>query len=66
MSHTVSPDGVRIINEQAYPSWIQDENTGFWFAPVKYPNDGLFYEWNEESLSWARPEPIVAEGPAVE
>ena len=23
-----------------------------WNPPVEYPDDGLFYIWNEETLTW--------------
>jgi hypothetical protein len=35
-----------------YPSWSLDEDTCLWEAPVAHPNDGLMYNWDEESLSW--------------
>jgi hypothetical protein len=37
---------------QPYPSWVLDEETCLWQAPVAYPADGGQYSWNEESLSW--------------
>ncbi len=41
---------------QPYPSWIKNQETNEWDAPVPYPevDDGSFdtYEWNEESISW--------------
>jgi hypothetical protein len=39
-----------------YPSWILDETTCQWKAPVAQPvdiNENL-YKWNEENLSWDR------------
>jgi hypothetical protein len=44
-----------------YPSWtvnqaIWDDHLSWlndlWFPPVPYPNDGKFYEWDEETISW--------------
>jgi len=35
-----------------YPSWILDEETCFWDAPVKYPKDRKDYEWDEEKQKW--------------
>jgi hypothetical protein len=37
---------------QPYPSWILNENTCQWEAPVPYPDDEKRYEWNEENQSW--------------
>jgi len=33
-------------------SWILDENTCHWNAPIPYPSDGGLYGWNEKTLSW--------------
>ena len=45
------------IPPKTYPSWILNEDTCLWEAPVAYPNDGnaseeKSYEWNEETTSW--------------
>ena len=40
------------IPPQPYPSWRLDENTCQWEPPVPYPNDGLFYHWDEGSQRW--------------
>ena len=37
---------------EQYPSWIIDDETCQWKAPVDYPTDGQEYEWNEENQSW--------------
>ena len=36
---------------QPYASWILNDNW-VWEAPISYPTDGNFYEWNEETTSW--------------
>ena len=35
-----------------FPSWILDENTCSYEAPIKYPNDGKRYKWNEATQTW--------------
>lgn len=35
-----------------HESWILDENTCVWHAPVEYPADGNKYVWDEENLKW--------------
>jgi hypothetical protein len=40
------------IAPQPYPSWILDESTCQWEAPVAYPDDDTNYHWNEETKSW--------------
>jgi hypothetical protein len=42
------------IPPQPFPSWILDDNTCLWEAPVPYPNDGHLYRWDEDTLSWVR------------
>lgn len=37
---------------QLYSSWILNEITWLWEAPVTYPDDGNEYTWNEETVSW--------------
>ena len=38
---------------QPYPSWTISADTNWqWIPPVDHPNDGEFYEWNEETQSW--------------
>lgn len=37
---------------QPFPSWILDESTWTWVAPVPYPTDGGVYAWNEATTSW--------------
>jgi hypothetical protein len=38
--------------EQPYNSWILNEDSCLWEAPIPYPTDGNFYYWNEETLEW--------------
>ena len=35
-----------------FPSWIIDEDTCVWKAPVVKPDDGQRYLWNEETQQW--------------
>ena len=40
------------IAPQPYASWVLDEGTCLWNAPVAMPTDGKFYEWEEATTSW--------------
>ena len=40
------------ISPKPYVSWVLDEATCRWEAPVAYPTDGKHYTWNEKTLSW--------------
>ena len=37
---------------QPYPSWILNNTTWLWEAPVVYPTDGKQYKWNESITNW--------------
>ena len=40
------------ISPQPYTSWILNETTCLWEAPVAYPTDGEEYNWNETNQTW--------------
>ena len=40
------------IAPKPYESWILNETTCRWGAPVAYPNNGERYDWNETILNW--------------
>jgi len=37
---------------QPFESWILNETTCIWEAPIPYPNDGKDYRWNETTIEW--------------
>jgi len=40
------------IPPKPFDSWILNETTCLWEAPVDYPSDGKDYQWDESSTSW--------------
>jgi hypothetical protein len=40
------------IPPKPYASWILNEDTCLWEAPIPYPTDGNIYGWNELTLYW--------------
>jgi hypothetical protein len=40
------------IPPKPFNSWILNEDTCRWEAPVTYPTNGNRYSWNESNLSW--------------
>jgi len=40
------------IPKKPFNSWILNEDTCRWEAPVAYPTDGGKYTWNETNLNW--------------
>lgn len=40
------------IAPKPFASWVLNETTCQWEAPVAYPTDGKFYSWDEDTTSW--------------
>ena len=40
------------IAPKPFNSWVLNEDTCCWEAPVVYPNDGQNYNWNEQNQTW--------------
>lgn len=40
------------IPPKPFASWVLNEESCLWDAPVAYPADGFTYSWDEPSLSW--------------
>ena len=47
-------DSVRdaFIPPKPFNSWVLNESSCLWEAPVAYPTDGKMYTWDEASTSW--------------
>jgi hypothetical protein len=55
---TYDPERDAFIPPKPFDSWVLDEDTCLWEAPVAYPEDGGVYTWNEETTNWILiPEP---------
>ena len=40
------------IAPKPFNSWLLNEETCQWQAPVPYPTDDLMYSWDEENINW--------------
>ena len=40
------------IAPKPFNSWVINEDTWLWEAPVAMPDDGKLYNWDEETTSW--------------
>ena len=40
------------IEPKPFDSWVLNEETFKWEAPVAYPTDGNIYNWNETDQQW--------------
>jgi hypothetical protein len=52
IGYTYDEDRNAFIPAKPYNSWILNETTCLWNAPVAYPTDDENYTWNELTLSW--------------
>ena len=52
IGYTYDSNRDAFISPKPYNSWILNETTCLWEAPVARPNDGNMYKWNEEILNW--------------
>jgi hypothetical protein len=42
------------IAPNPYPSWVLNEETFSWEAPIPYPSDGKDYIWDEQAGQWIK------------
>ena len=65
VGYSYDPDRDAFIPPKPFDSWLLDEETCQWQAPVPYPDDSVIYQWDEAATEWS---PIVfeSETPAVE
>lgn len=40
------------IPPKPFASWVLNEDTCLWDAPVAMPTDGGMYQWDEDTTSW--------------
>jgi len=52
IGYTYDEDRDVFIPKKPYNSWILNENTCLWEAPIAYPTDGQNYIWNENTQNW--------------
>jgi hypothetical protein len=50
--YTYDAERDAFIPPKPYASWILNEDTCRWEAPVAFPDDEKAYTWNEETVSW--------------
>jgi len=52
LGHTYDADRDAFIPPTPFASWVLDEATCLWVAPIDYPADGGQYVWDEETTDW--------------
>jgi len=49
---TYDPERDAFVPPKPFESWVLNEETCLWEAPLPYPDDGGSYSWNEDLLAW--------------
>ena len=52
IGYTYSQERDAFIPPKPFNSWVLNETTCNWNAPVEYPTDGREYNWNETDKTW--------------
>ena len=53
---TYDPERDAFISPKPFESWVLEEETCLWVAPIPAPEDGNIYDWDENSGTWINPE----------
>ena len=52
IGHTYDRERDAFIAPKPFASWVLNENTCLWEAPIPIPQDGFPYQWDEQSQQW--------------
>lgn len=52
VGYTYDPTRDAFIPPQPFASWVLNDDTCLWEAPVAMPQDGKVYQWNEDTKNW--------------
>jgi hypothetical protein len=52
LGYTYDSERDAFIPPKPYASWVLNEDTCRWEAPVAYPTDEKLYQWNEDTVNW--------------
>ena len=42
------------IPPKPYPSWVLNEDSCVWEAPIAHPENGNIYKWDESNKEWSK------------
>jgi hypothetical protein len=59
IGYTYDRERDAFIPPKIFASWVLNEETCLWEAPVPHPVDGNSYKWNEDTQSWVEVEQSV-------
>jgi hypothetical protein len=52
IGYTYDAERDAFIAPSPFPSWLLNDDTCLWDAPVPRPDGGKSYAWDEDTLSW--------------
>ena len=52
IGYTYDEDRDAFIPPKLFKSWVLNESTCLWEAPIPYPQNDNIYKWNEQNQSW--------------
>jgi len=52
IGYTYDRERDAFIPPKPFDSWVLNEETCQWDAPVEYPSDGKEYIWSDEQVNW--------------
>jgi len=52
ISYTYDSERDAFIPPKPFNSWVLNEDSCLWGAPIAYPDDGEAYVWDEPTTSW--------------
>jgi hypothetical protein len=52
IGHIYDEEKDAFYTPQPFPSWLLNEETCIWEAPVPMPTDGKIYSWSEKLKQW--------------
>lgn len=52
IGYSYDPQRDAFIPPKPFASWVLDEQSCLWQAPIPVPTDGQQYNWNEEQQAW--------------
>ena len=47
------------VPPKPFPSWVLNNDTAQWEAPVPMPTDGKMYSWDEDTQSWVESQMVA-------
>ena len=62
IGYTYNADLDAFVPPKPFASWVLNEETAQWNAPVPMPDDGNRYQWDEETVSWKEVEMEAQDG----